>query len=377
MPRSTGRRVAMLAVTLGCLARAPDGFAQNTDDRVDARAAAAEGARAFSEKRWADAVDYFKRAESLVHAPPHLLYMARAQAEIGQLVESRENYFTIIHEDLKADAPQVFRSAKESAAKEVSAVEARLAYVTLTIKGDVPKDLALSQDGARVPPALVGIPRPVNPGAHKFDATAKGLAGTASIQIKESERQKVVLELVPSNGFAPVPVEPLGAAAAVKPPATTPAQPAANGPAEGQTAPVAATTTPAEPTPGSPSKPKGLLIGSFVGFGVGAAGLIMGTVFTLSSSSKRSDATSAFNSNNCADTGCPDQRPHIDDLDHQANTASTLGVVGFIVGGVGVATGVTLLVLYGKSSKTETALHEAPSLSFKVGPQSLLVNGRF
>jgi hypothetical protein len=378
MARASARRVLTVAVALGCLARAPDGLCQSADDRVGARAAAAEGARAFSEKRWADSVDLFKRAESLVHAPPHLLYMARGQAELGLLVESRENYLSIIHEDLKADAPQVFRAAKDSAAKEVNAVEARLAYVTLTIKGDVPKDIALTQDGAHVSAALLGVPRPVNPGAHRFDAQAKGLAGTASLTIKETERQKVVLELTPSNTAAPLPVGP-----APVPVTTTPATvPLATGtapPPEATTttAPLAATTAPEEPTPSGSSKSSGLLIGSFVGFGVGAAGLIMGTVFTLSGSSKSKDADNLFNASDCANTGCAAQAPRISDLDSQSKSAKTIGVVGFIVGGVGVATGVTLLVLYGKSGKSSSAHHETPSMGLALGPQSLLVNGKF
>jgi hypothetical protein len=376
MSRAGARRLVMLAVAVGCLAQAPDGRCQTADDRVGARAAAAEGAKAFSEKRFADSVDDFKRAESLVHAPPHLLYMARAQTELGQLVEARENYLTIIHEDQKADAPQVFRAARDSANKEVGAVEARLAYVTLTIKGDIPKDLTLAQDGVRVPTALVGIPRPVNPGTHKFDATAKGLAGTASIQIKETERQKVVLELVPSNAVAPVPVEPVSAGAAT--PVPTQPLPNPTGTTDTQGAPAAATTAPGEPTTVGSTKSKGLLIGSFVGFGVGAAGLVMGTVFTLSGASKSKDADNLYSANDCAaNPGCPTQKPHIDDLDSQAKSAKTLGIVGFVVGGVGVAAGVTLLVLYGKSGHSETAQRNVPSLSLALGPQSLLVNGKF
>src|SRR5512146_2478764 len=88
---TNGRRLCAAAVALACLAHAGDGACQANEERVGARAAAVEGAKAFSEKRWADAIDFFKRAESLVHAPPHLLYMARAQAQIGQLVEAREN----------------------------------------------------------------------------------------------------------------------------------------------------------------------------------------------------------------------------------------------------------------------------------------------
>src|SRR5215468_10889823 len=130
---ATEQRIVALAMALGCLTQAPSGFAQSSEERMGARAAASEGARAFSEKRWADAIDYFKRAESLVHATPHLLYIARSQAQTGLYVEARENYLAIIHEELKPDAPQVFKAAKESAAKEIHDVETHFAYATVTL----------------------------------------------------------------------------------------------------------------------------------------------------------------------------------------------------------------------------------------------------
>jgi hypothetical protein len=33
-----------------------------------------------------DALDLFSRAESIIHAPPHLLYIARAHDKLGKLV---------------------------------------------------------------------------------------------------------------------------------------------------------------------------------------------------------------------------------------------------------------------------------------------------
>jgi hypothetical protein len=356
------RRVWAIAVALSCMVHARDGACQADEDRVGARAAAVEGARAFSEKRWADAIDYFKRAESLVHAPPHLLYMARAQAETGHLVEARENLLSLIHEELKPDAPQVFRSAKESASTDIKGVETRMPYVTVTLKGDAPGDIAFTQDGARVPKALIGIPRPINPGSHKFEAVGKGVAGTAMLDIKESERQKVVLELVPSAGATlPSPAAP-----------ATPASPASATPG--------ASVPPESPPPGDvgadkSSGPNGLLIGSFIGFGVGAVGIAVGTIFTLKASSKSKEGDQVYSDNNCAATGCPNQQGTIADLDSQSKSARTLGLVGFIAGGVGVATGVTLLILSSGGKKTASA--EGPHVGMLLGPGSLRVAGTF
>ncbi|HEX9621815.1 MAG TPA: tetratricopeptide repeat protein, partial [Polyangiaceae bacterium] len=84
-----------------------------------ARAAATEGAKAFQEGRWQDAVDLFTRAESLVHAPPHLLFLARAQVKLGRLVAARELYNKILREPLAGDAPPAFLTAREAAEAEI------------------------------------------------------------------------------------------------------------------------------------------------------------------------------------------------------------------------------------------------------------------
>ena len=64
------------------------------------------GAAAFKDQRWAEAVDLFKRAESMVHAPTHLLYLARAQDKLGHLVEAHEAYLKIVKEPLPPNPPK-------------------------------------------------------------------------------------------------------------------------------------------------------------------------------------------------------------------------------------------------------------------------------
>jgi hypothetical protein len=85
-----------------------------------------------------------------------------------------------------------------------------------------------------------------------------------------------------------------------------------------------------------------------VAFGVGAIGLAGGTLFTLQSAGKRKDADSTFAACQAEVGGCRTGDPRsqeTDDLDREADSKRTLGIVGFAVGGVGVAAGITLLVL--------------------------------
>src|SRR3954469_13060904 len=125
----------VLVTSLGLLTVAPAG-AQTDDDRAGARVAATEGVKASNEKRWAEAADLFSRAESLVHSPVHLLYLARAQEKLGKLVKARENYNRIMREKYGPESPDAFRAAQVSAQHEVGALDARLASVTVKLEGE-------------------------------------------------------------------------------------------------------------------------------------------------------------------------------------------------------------------------------------------------
>jgi hypothetical protein len=325
--------------------------AQSDEQRSGARAAATQGAQAFSEKRWADAVDLFTRAESLVHSPVHLLYMARAYEKLGSLVKARETYIRITNEDVPAGATQPIRLAHTDAEKELQALEPRVPYVSVVVQGMGPKPVTVTMDGIQVPPALIGVPRPVDPAEHRFEAVAEGMdSAVSSITVGEGRSETVVLTLHPS-------------ANAPAAPATAPL-PATTGVAAGGLTP----PKPPEADTGSKISPL-----TWVALGVGAVGIGVGTGFALSSSSKVDEANKlcAFGPNGNA---CPQaDAAHAASLDDDARTARTISIVGFVVGGVGLATGATLLVM-GLTHKEPAA---TASIQPWVGLGSAGVNGRF
>src|ERR1043166_614467 len=109
-PRAAAALLAFAVVRPGTVR------AQTDEQRAAARSIAVEGARACTEQRWQDCVNLFQRAESVVHAPPHLLYMARAEEKLGHVVRARELYLKIVRERLADNAPQAFRDAQTTAA---------------------------------------------------------------------------------------------------------------------------------------------------------------------------------------------------------------------------------------------------------------------
>jgi hypothetical protein len=327
-------------------------FAQSDEQRAGARTLATEGAQAFNEGRFKDAVDLFSKAESLVHAPPHLLFMARAHAKLGQFVKAREAYLKIIKEQLAPNAPQAFRDAQSAADEERKQVEPHIGKLRVLVEGaDGAKDLSVAIDGQPFPTVLLGVPQPMDPGDHTVTATATGFKGApASVSLKDAGSGSVVVKLEVDNS--------------VPPPATTPAPPAAAGG-------LAVSTTPsgAPPSDSGTSGGNGLRTGAYVGFGVGAVGLVLGTVFVLKSASNRKSADDASLTleriGSTTDGPCSiaagtcrgdiGAAKDVADWDDKARSAKTIGIVGYVVGGLGVATGVTLFVLSNKHSDSKAA----------------------
>jgi hypothetical protein len=212
-------------------------------------------------------------------------------------------------------------------------------------------------DGAKVPQALVGLPVPVDPGEHKLQATAPGLASNeATVNVQEAKRDVVVLKLQPSSA-APTGVVPPEGAPAEGAPVTPP-------PVEGDVSV-------------SSGGSNGMRIGAFVALGVGAVGLGAGTVFLLKANSKSKDADDLCT---LPGGGCPaSSRDEVNKLDDDAKSARTISTIGFIAGGVGVAAGVTLLILSGKSSapKEQASRFLKPGVEPWLGYRAAGIQGRF
>lgn len=343
--RSSRGIAAALVASVGLLTVAP-AWAQTDDDRAGARVAATEGVKAINEKRWADAADLFTRAESLVHSPVHLLYLARAQEKLGRLVKARENYNRVIRERIGADSPEAFRQAQASAQQEVGAVEARLAAVTLTVQGEKGQ-VTVTMDGEKVPPALIGLPLPVDPGEHTFQASGTNLkSDPVSVTVTEGGKSAVTL-IVKS---APGSVDPFA------PPATaTTALPAAN----------AAAPSPVDSPPAPSSRPVGT--GVYVGLVATGAFAVGAGITGVLALGKHSDFNKA---NDGTDPGRADSLK---------SSGQTLNLVSDIfTGGAVVAAGVTAY-LYFSRPEAPAAQSGSLHLSPAVGPNgaALNVSGRF
>lgn len=296
---------------------APAG-AQTKEEKAGARAAADAGGDAFDAGKYAEAADLFERAERLVHAPPHLLYAARAHVKLGHLVEARELYLTLTRERLAANAPRPFRDAQQAGEKELEEIEPRLAYVSIVVQGGAgASNVRVTRNGDAVPSELLGVPIPVNPGSQAYQASADNMESTVTtIKLAEGAKETVLLTLRSTEGEKPSKATPAAAGAT-------------------SSASAASDSAPSDAGGGRP-----LLIGSIVGFGVAVAGGVVGGVFlskSLDNSAKVDELCTPL---------CPQaDRDTVESLDQDATTQKGIAIGGFVAGGLGLAAGVTLLVL--------------------------------
>ncbi len=318
--------------------------AQSPQEKAAAREAAEAGARAFDEGRFQDSVDLFKRAESVVHATPHLLYLARGNAKLGDLVQAREHYLAIVNEELSPGANEVLRETRSAADAELEKLEARVPRVTIVVQGGDSDGLQVTMDGGAVLPALLGVPQPVNPGTHQFKAvTSSSESSVTTLQLQEGARETVMLTLRAGTGTATKDTS--GGASA-----------------SGQD------------TGASDGGTSGMRIGAYTAFGVGAVGVGLGTLFLVQHLNVQGEADDLYTACQVRkDCGSPAVKDAITEKDDEASSKGVLAGVGYGVGAVGIVTGVVLLVLdSGKEADTTSA-----SIQPWFGLNSAGVSGRF
>jgi hypothetical protein len=329
------------------LLRVSPAAAASDEEKAGARAAATQGQAAYENKRWAEALDLFTRAESLVHSPVHLLYKARSLVQLGQLVKAREAYLSITRDESQSSSPAVLK-AREDAAKEQAALEPRLANLTVKVEGAGAADANVVMDGAKVPSVLIGVSHPADPGTHTLQATGTGAASeTQTITLKEGGSGTVTLRLVATPG------------AAVVPPPT--AQPTTAQP-----------TTAAVDTSRPAESGNGLRTASYVAFGAGAAGIVVGTLFGLKAKKKYNDGNALCEGRDPCELS-QDEAARREQLGKDGDSAKTISIIGFVAGGVGVAAGTTLFILSGKKERESARAGIHPW----IGLGSAGLSGRF
>ena len=182
-----------------------------------------------------------------------------------------------------------FTTARRRGAELLLAIKERIPEVRLVLDG-IPADtpVSIQFDDEKVPVAVLGTPRKVDPGAHVVVVEAGGLRQEARFAIQEHDRQTVHVRFPqPTNDVTKVTPPPRGSGGAR------------------QTVTVS-------------------------GFVLASAGLAAGVTSGLLALSAKNSALDQ----GCVQGACP---PSAQPAAHRAETAATLSTVSFVVAGIGAA----------------------------------------
>ncbi len=290
------------------------------DDKTDAQALFDEGLKLFDQKNYAAACPKFAASQKADPAAGTLLNLARCYEADGRLASAQQAYVDAIAQAKKErDKPREALARKKEA--EVASSVPHLTIVTSQ------RDVRVERDGTPLGPAVLGVPVPVDAGAHQIVATANGKKPfTTSVTVANGETKELSIPAL-EDEQAPAPKSP----------------PAAH-----------ATPQSTEPAPA----PSGLGTRRLISLAVGGAGVValgVGAFFALRASSLKSDANPhCFGDNTCDADGLS--------LLHRAGSAADVSTTFVVAGGVLVAGGVALWL----SAPSPSAKGTSATLS--VGP---------
>lgn len=325
--RSTSRTVAAVAAFVAATALASNAGAQNA---AAADALFQKGKEAFDAKRYAEACPAFAESYRLDPVSGSLVALASCYEAEGKLASAWSRYG-----ELAALADREGKKERADAARaRVKELEPKLARLTITVAADasaVP-GLVVKRDGTDVGQASFGTALPVDRGEHTVEASAPGKSPfSQKVTVQDGTTLSVTVPALVAEGATSTP-----------PP----------GPA---------------PTEGGSSILKPLGWGAI---GVGVIGVGLGAYFGASAISKNTESDA--NGCNAATNVCNIVGAG---LRADARSQGTTSTVLFIVGGVFVAGGITMVIV--GSSKS----HDKPSASlvpaFAHDRAGLSFEGRF
>jgi hypothetical protein len=309
-------------ISLGAhVARATDASTKNT-----ARALAQSGERDFKARRFAEARQKFQRAYEAVRLPTLARSTARALVETGDLIAAVELYVQATRLEPNDDwTGNTQQTAQAKAEAELAQLEPRIPRITITIEGASTTDVDVSVDDVKVPDSLVGVELRVNPGTRRVIGRRGSDVVEQKVELKERESKPVRLQFEQADPAA----------------TTTPVAEATKPQAIVTTTPASTVTSPNQPTPTRNHSWIGIntqwTLG-WVGIGLGAAGVVLGATTGTIAGVKYGSLK-----DECPNDRCVGSAKFGDRVDSYS-AMRTMSTIGFIVGGVGAAAGITLLV---------------------------------
>jgi hypothetical protein len=282
-----------------------------------------QGQALEKKKAWEDARAAYQKSLELRDMAETRIRLAGVEEKLGNLVESAQAL------EQALEAKNLSFAARTRAKAKLKGIKKRIPVLALELPASFSGTVRV--DDHELGAAELATPVPLNPGSHEVKAEAEGYKPfTESVTLKEKEKKNLTILMTE----------------AAKDVAAAPPAPAEDAPKK---------------------KKGGDKTLAYVSLGVGAVGVVVGSVFALQAKSTKSELDS-----NCKSGVCSESQRHLYDKGkNQANIAT----VGFVVGAVGLGVGTVLLLTGGDSKEGKKPV--ARRVSPYVGPGSVGFAGIF
>jgi hypothetical protein len=323
------RKIVVGLMVLLCVATASLAAAQ-TSDKAVAEALFREGRKLMDEGKTAEACVRFENSQKLDPSTGTLLNLALCHEALGKTASA----WAELNEALTQAERDKHDKRIAFAKKRIAALEPRLARLRVKFATPVDESVEVRIDGVVLSAGALSSPVPIDPGSHELEVTAMGkVPWTNAFEIEEGTTVDL---LVPE--LSPVPAPPPPPPPVLPPPPPplpkVPAPPPRAAKAEASISPLV-----------------------WVGFGIVAAGLVVGGVTGGLALSRGGDVLDA-----CDGDVCPAEL----ESDHaEAVTLANVSNVSFAVSGAGLVLGIVGLIVSDFGGSEDSA--------WRMGPRGLRV----
>jgi PEGA domain len=258
----------------------------------------------------------------------------------------------MLREPLPDNPSPALSQAYERAQGVLEAAKPRIAALNIAVEVPEKVNAKVIVDGKEISSAVLGADLPADPGRHVVSITASGyLTATQEVYIQAGGREVVSLKLVKDPNAAPEPA-----------PAET-----HDGEPRGTVARSNASLSPQSERPVPVEDQGGSRVPAYLSWAVGAVGVGVGIGFGVSALGAKNDLAT-----NCPNQQCdPAFAGDLDDAKMKGNIAT----IGFAVGGAGLLLGTIFFAASGSDEKDPAAASSQPSGLAAYRPRAWLSPG--
>jgi hypothetical protein len=192
-----------VSLALAAVGASGEARAQTAEELNAARALFAEGLKDESQKRFADALEKFKRVQQVKDTVPVRYRIGSAYEGLNKPVQAIDAYQGCVQ---MGESSPNDKDVVAAARARIEALEPKIAHLAMTLPADAPADAEVQVDGETVPRERLGDVR-LNSGSHVVTAKATDARPFKS-QVTLSEGGRVELPIILAKKDAPLPAPP-------------------------------------------------------------------------------------------------------------------------------------------------------------------------